>query len=219
MNWGDSWSVSSSYWVDQLDSPKELLTSGTWTSSPYESSNDHLGPLLSREGLRRDRPSLLLLPPSGIPLTMVFMTSRTSHLGRSFRRGHSLWGWPYHIGLSLLLCYFVGHWSSSKWRDPSRPRWMFCSFHSLEGYLSLCGDWYKLLSLWTNLHKWLAWIRSSILFFSALQPSVICPKLRWYQLCFDMSAFLELCNFFSVGSRFACKASSMILPITTFNGI
>jgi len=121
-------------------------------------------------------------------LAILFMTSQTSCLEWSFCWGLS-WGPPPCLGLSLLFCGFAGCRSSSKQCDPSRTCCMYGSLCSSEGYPSLYGHRYKLLLVWTNLHKWLAWTSSSILSFRAWKSLVVCPQLWWYQQSLDMLAF------------------------------
>jgi len=66
-----------------------------------------------------------------------------------------------------------------------KTTWSFSStpcvlFFLVGRYLSLCGDRYVLVLVWTNLHRWPTWITSSIMSFSVWHPSVVWPKLRWY---------------------------------------
>ena len=66
-----------------------------------------------------------------------------------------------------------------------KTTWSFSStpcalFFPVGGYLSLCENWYELVLVFTNLHKWPTWISSSIMSFSVWHPSIVWPKLRWY---------------------------------------
>jgi len=110
-----------------------------------------LGLMLSREGLLHDFPSFRLMLSSGIVPDMVLMTFQTLCCDWSFLRG-------------LSLC---DRFQCTKRRDLSCPRHIYCFFRSLGEYLSLCGDRYELVFIWTNLHRWTTLINSSILSFNA----------------------------------------------------
>ena len=138
-----------------------------------------------------------VVPPPTKPPAIVFMTPRT---GMVLRR--SLPPLP---------------------SRPSRPLWPLRSFTcvSLRPCLfSMSTSFFPSSRLvWTKRRRWLAWMSSSILSFSAQQSSVVCPKLRWYRQCLVWSALYGVGVLLGAFRRSALRASSKTLDLSAVKGV
>jgi len=151
---GASWNPQSAlggYRMDRLNGPKVFFSSGTRISASRKSSNDNINLLSGVFGvlvLKGRTSTNFSLSPTHVSewhRTGYSVDELLNVMSRSIVPPRTLATWPspaYRV--SLFLFFLARRWSSSKRRDPSRPSSVYCSFQSLEGYLSLCEDLYEL---------------------------------------------------------------------------